>query len=64
MPSSAEAAVGLVLLGLVPRTFFVSKKFWVQGNCNQRNKEHKKVRCHHGYRGPVVSEKINTVQNI
>ena len=31
-----------------------------QGSGNQRNQERKKERCPHGYRGPVVGEKINT----
>ena len=35
-----------------------------QGNGNQSNQERKKERCPHGYRGPVVGEKINTVHKI
>ena len=35
-----------------------------QGSGNQRNQERKEERCPHGYRGPVVGEKINTVQKI
>ena len=35
-----------------------------QGSGNQSNQERKKERCPHGYRGPVVGEKINTVHKI